>query len=313
MRVAFNALSDSLMSQLNVLGLREIQLQNQAASGKRFTLPADDPAAMRRVLDWQAQDSQLAQYRQNVASLQGRATASYTAIHGLQTIVQRATEIATLADGTRSPQELSAYATEVNQLIQQGVGVMNGQYQGDYLFGGTRSSLAPFTATTDSQGHVTAVSYQGNASVPTAEIGSGTTISVQVPGANTSGSGPDGLITDSRNGADLFNHLIALAGHLRAGDTTAIAVSDNPALAKDEANITSQVTANGLVQSQLAAADSLAASQSAAIRQMISQASDVDLAQTLTQLSATQTAYQAALQSGASLLNHGQSLLDYLH
>jgi len=312
MRIAFNTQPDSLVNQLGTLGSQQYRLQNQVATGKRISQLADDPAAMRHALDLQAQDSRLAQYRQNIVSLQARATSSYTAIQGLQKVSSRAGEIATLADGTKSAAELQSYATEVTQLIQQGVQLMNRQHQGDYLFGGTQSAQPPYVVSTDADGNITGVSYQGNASVPAAEIAAGATVSVQVPGANTSGSGPAGLITDSRNGADFFNHLIALQNHLRAGDTASISSADTPALAKDEDNITLQIGANGIVQSQLTAADSVAATQATSLKQMISQDSDIDLAATLTRLSAAQTAFQAALQSGAALISQSQSLLNYL-
>ena len=312
MRIAFNTFPDSVASQLASLSAQQNRLQNQVATGKRISQLADDPAAMRQVLDLQTQDSQIAQYRKNIAFLQTQATSSYNAMSGLQKISARVGEIATLADGTRSPQELSAYATEVNQLIQQGVQLMNGSGQAGHLFGGTQTAQPPFVATTDADGNVTGVTYQGNQSVPGSEIAAGATVSVQVPGANTSGSGPTGLITDSRNGADFFNHLIALQNHLRAGDTGSITSSDIPALAKDEDNITSQIATNGLVQSHLSMANSLASTQSQSVKDTVSQDSDADLAQTLTRLSATQTAYQAALQSGAKLLSSNQTLLSYL-
>jgi flagellar hook-associated protein 3 FlgL len=312
MRVAFNTFPNSVTSQLAALSAQQNRLQNQVATGKRISQLEDDPAAMRQVLDLQTQDSQLAQYRKNIASLQTQATSSYNAMSGLQKISSRAGEIATLADGTKSPQELSTYATEVAQLIQQGVQLMNSTSQGSYLFGGTLTTQPPFVAATDASGNVTGVTYQGNESVPGAEIAAGATVSVQVPGANTSGSGPAGLITDSRSGADFFNHLIALQNHLLAGNTAAIASQDYPALTKDEDNITSQIANNGLVQSHLSTADSLASTQSLSLKQTISQDSDADLVKTLTQLSAAQTAYQAALQSGAKLLSQSQTLLNYL-
>jgi flagellar hook-associated protein 3 FlgL len=312
MRIAFNTFPNSLTSQLGALSAQQNRLQNQVATGKRISQLEDDPATMRQVLDLQTQDSQIAQYRQNIASLQTQATTSYNAMSGVQNLSARAGEIATLADGTKSPQELSTYATEVTQLIQQGVQLMNSTSQGSYLFGGTQTSQPPFVATTDANGNVIGVTYQGNASVPGAEIARGATVSVQVPGANTSGTGPGGFITDSRNGADFFNHLIALQNHLLAGNTSAISSQDAPALAKDEDNITSQIANNGLVQSHLSAADSLASTQSLSLKQTISQDSDADLAQTLTQLSAAQTAYQVALQSGAKMLSQSQTLLNYL-
>jgi len=263
-------------------------------------------------LNLQVSGSQVAQYQQNITNLQQQATSSYDAMNGLKTISARAGEIATLADGTKSPQELQTYATEVTQLIQQAAQLMNSQYQGNYLFGGTRTDQPPFVVATDANGNVTSVTYQGNDSVPSAEIAAGSTLSVQVPGANTSSTGPTGLITDSRNGADFFNHLIALQNHLQAGDTTTIQSTDNAALAKDEDNITLQIGHNGVVQSQLDAASTVASAQASSLTQMVSQDADANMAETLTQLSATQTAFQAALQSGASLLNQNQSLLYYI-
>lgn len=312
MRIAFNTFPGSLTRQLATLSSQQYRLQNQVATGKRISQLDEEPDTMRQVLDLQAKGSQLAQYRQNIANLQGKATSAYTAISGLEGISARAGEIATLADGTRSPQELRTYASEVTQMIQSGVQLMNSSYQGSFLFGGTLDSQPPFALTSNAAGQVTAVVYQGNQSVPEAEIGAGATVSVQVPGANNTGTGPNGLITDNRTGADFFNHLISLQQHLLAGDVTAIATQDHPALAKDEENITSHIAGNGLIQSHLASADTLAAAQTLSVQQVISQQSDVDLAQALTQLSATQTAYQAALQSGAKLLSQDQSLLAYL-
>ena len=311
MRVAFNSYSDSLVNQLGNLASKQLKLQNQAATGQRIQQLQDDPVAARRVLDLQSDNSQVTQYRQNIALLQERATSSYDSMQSLKKVSDRAGEIATLADGLKSPENLKTYASEISQLIQQAAQVMNGQYQGDYLFGGTQSDKPPFAVATDANGSVTSVTYQGNESVPSSEISTGSTLSVQVPGANTSGSGPNGLITDSRTGADFFNHLIALQNHLLAGDTNSIASTDRDALRKDQDNILFNMSANGLAQSQLNATDSNLTVQAQSIRDAVSQNADADLATTLTQLSAAQTAYQAALQSGASLFN--QSLLNYLH
>ena len=74
-----------------------------------------------------------------------------------------------------------------------------------------------------------------------------------------------GSITDSRTGADFFNHLIALRNDLQAGNTQAIASTDQANLAKDEDNITSQISANGLIQSQLNDASAVASTQSTAL------------------------------------------------
>ena len=312
MRISFDNLQNSLTNQMANLSTQMNSLQNQIATGKRISQLDDEPAAMQQVLNLQVQNSQIAQCQQNIASLQTQATSAYNAMSGLQTISARAGEIATEADGITSPQEMSTYATEVTQLIQQGVELMNSTSQCAYLFGGTQNKQPPFVATTDASGNIAGVTYQGNETVPATEIAPGTTVSVLVPGANTTGSGPGGLITDTQSGADFFNHLIALQNDLLAGNTTAISSTDAPALTKDEDNITTQIANNGLVQSRLSTANTLATTQSQSINQAVSEDSDADMAQTMTQLSTTQSAYQAALESAAELLNSNQSLLTYL-
>ena len=313
MRIAFNSFPDSLVNQLSLLSSQQAKLENEVDTGQSISQLSDDPAVMQQVLDWQVQNSSTAQYQQNITTLQEQATSSYNAINSLQTISARASEIATEADGLASPADLASYASEVNQLIQEGVQDMNSQNaQGEYLFGGTQNSQPPFVATTDASGNVTAVSYQGNDSVPSAEVGPGYSLSAQVPGANTSGTGATGVITDSRTGADFFNHLIALRNDLQAGNTQAIATTDQANLTKDEDNITSQISANGLIQSQLTDASAVTSTQSTALTQNISQASDANMATTLTQLSTLQTAYQAALESAGSLFSSNLSLMNYI-
>lgn len=63
-------------------------------------------------------------------------------------------------------------------------------------------------------------------------------------------------------------------------------------------------------QVRLETAASLASSQSLSLNQMISNETDANLSETIVQLTQTQTAYQAALQSGAGILK--MSLMDYL-
>ena len=179
------------------------------------------------------------------------------------------------------------------------------------MFGGTQNDQPAFVVATDPvTGCVTSVTYQGNASVLEAEVAENATASVQVPGVNNTGSGTHGLITDSRSGADLFNHLISLQNNLLAGDTSAIKDTDIANLSKDEENILYQLGNNGAIQSQLETADAVASDQMSSLGTLISREADADLSETLVRLTQTQSAYQAALKSGATILN--QSLMDYL-
>jgi flagellar hook-associated protein 3 FlgL len=312
MRIAGSAYSDMAVSQLNLLSAQQVKLQNQVSTGQRVQKPEDDPAAMAEGLSLQAQNSTVTQYSQNISTLQARANTVYTALDQLKTLSDRATEIATQADGTASPAQLQAYATEVGQLIQQAVSLANTKDGSQYIFAGTKSDQSPFTTTTDANGNITAVSYRGNTSVMQTQIADGTTMSVDVPGANTTGSGPRGVFSDSRYGADIFNHLISLQNHLQSGDTAAISSTDSPALLKDEDNIIYQVSANGVAQTRLTTAASAASSQQSSLQTAFTNLTGADLTQTIVDLTQAQNTYQAALAGSSALLKMQQSLLNYL-
>lgn len=266
---------------------------------------------MAQVLNLQTDSAANAAYQNNITQLQNTATTSATAMNSLQTLISQVNEIATEAsNGTNSSTQLSTYATEVGSLIQQAVQLGNTQdFDGNYIFSGTAINTQPFVATT-TNGNITSVAYHGNSDVAESQIGPNTTVSAQVPGANTSGSGAEGLFTDSRTGADLFSHMIALQQDITSGDTSAISSTDAPALNTDEDNIVSQISANGVMQSALTAASNIATAQSTNLTTQISGDTSADLAQTLTELTQTQTAYEAALESGTKVLQI--SLVDFL-
>jgi flagellar hook-associated protein 3 FlgL len=312
MRIAGTSYADSLVNQLNFLSAQQYQLQSQVSSGLQIQKPEDNPTGMAEALRLQADGSMASQYAQNISTLQTGANTAYNALQQLQTISSRVGEIATLADGTASTTQLQSYATEVNQLIQQAVQLANTKNGDAYIFSGTKSNTPPFTATTDASGEVTGVAYQGNTSVAETEIAQGTTLTTDTPGANTTGSGPRGLLVDSRYGADFFNHLISLQKDLASGNTSAIAQTDQPGLTKDEDNLIYQISNNGVIQSRLDSAATTASNLQSSLQQSLSKVAGVDMTQAITNLSQAQSTYQAALQSSSVLLQLQQSVLQYL-
>jgi len=302
-----------MLDQFNSLVAQQDNLQSQASTGLAVQAPADNPAAMETSLDDIAQQAQQTQYSANIGALQSRGNTIYSALESLQNVVSSASEITTsVGSALTNGNSLSNYADQVNSLINQTISAANTQDPGtgQYLFGGTAAGTPPYTTTTDANGDVTAVTYNGNSSVNQSAIGAGQTLSVDIPGANTSGSGPRGLITDSQSGADLLNHLISLRNDLEAGDTSAVTGTDAANLQDDENNITYQVANNGVAQSQLTAAASAATSNAQNLGTMISSASSANLVNTMVELNSAQTAYQAALESGSKIMQ--LSILNYI-
>ncbi len=65
------------------------------------------------------------------------------------------------------------------------------------------------------------------------DLGSGFTVTIDIPGENTETTGAIGLVKDFRTGGDLFGNLISLRDNLLANEKEAIVERDIPALRKD--------------------------------------------------------------------------------
>jgi flagellar hook-associated protein 3 FlgL len=312
MRIATGSFTNSMLAQYNNLVSTESNLQSQVSTGLAVQSASDNPTAMQDTLGDIAQKTAQTQYTANITALQSRANVISGSLSSLQTITSRAGELATSAvSSDTSSATLTTYADEVNNLIGEVVTAANAKdpSSGQYLFGGTASGSAPYTTTTDANGNVTGVTYNGNSSVNQTQIGDGQTLSVDIPGENTGTGGARGLITDSQSGADLLNHLIALRNDLTSGNTAAI-TTDSANLQNDENNIAYQVANNGVQQSQLTLAASYASNRTSSLNTMISNSSSANLVNTMVQLNAAQTAYQAALESGTKIMQ--LSILNYL-
>ncbi len=318
MRVSNLNFSDSYLPQINQLQSEENQLEAEAGSGLSVTQPEDNPTAMNQTLNLQTDAAANSQYQSNISTLQTAASNVSNALTTLQPIIEQANTLALDAsNSTTSDTQLATDASQVASLIQQALQVANStDGEGNYLFGGTNSGAQPFLATTDANGNVTAVTYQGNSSVNNVAIGPNVSLSAQVPGENNTGSGAQGLFADSRSGADIFSHLIQLQQDLTAASTgsssarSAINSTDLPNIQKDEDHITDQIGANGVVQSTLESTSNSETQVGTTISTQISNDTSANLSQVLSKLSQTQTAYQAALESGVYTMN--LSILQYL-
>ncbi len=310
MRVTSNSYSESLINQLQVLTRRTSALQTQISSGQRVQNASDDPLAAQRILTLRDNSVANAQYQKNIQAHQDFATATHSAVQSLQKIINRAQELAVSADDLSSTGDLTSYGTEISQLIKQAADIANTQFRGEYIFSGSKSDVPAVKTTLDAAGNVQSVDFQGNTTPAGSEVAPGVTLTSRIPAQNNSGSGEVGLFSDSRSGADLFQHLITLQNQLLTGDRAGLKASAQTDLKKDEENILYQVAGNGTLQSRLDTMLSMNQDQKQSIDGDLSKNADTDLTQAIVKLSQQQTAYQATLQSAGSVMS--LSLLSYL-
>lgn len=297
MRIPNNNFSETLISQLQRLSGNQARLQGQAATGQRITNPSDDPAAVARVLQLQSEKQQIQQFASNNGRAHDISQSSYSAIQGLKGLSDRAGELGVLGTGVTSPDAFRAYAAESDQALEQALQLANTRYTGEHLFGGTKTDAPPFTATRDAMGKITAVTYAGAASGAEFRISEGAKLSPFTSGA------------ENQQIADFMNNLVSLRDAFQSGGSAAVQAV-RPGLETSENKFLVMLSDIGAKQMRLEVDGHQNAARFAELEKLTGAETDVDLSQVVVKLTQAQTAYQAALQSGAQILN--LSLMDYV-
>lgn len=297
MRIATNTVQETIVRQIQQLGAQTSKLQNQVATGQRILSADEDPAASARVLDYQSELRRVDQFDENATRAIEISQATFASLRDTKEISDRATELATLGRSPTSPDALQAYASEVNQLIEQLLQVGNTRLGNDYLFAGTAVDAAPYTATRDAAGNVTAVAYAGNlsvASIPLSEVAS-----------VAPSSSPDTNLAVR----DLLNELVRLRDALNTNDSAAVATSQENLINGEDAFVTA-LAATGAVQTRIEVNRAQQQGRGDNLVGLIGRETTVDLPDAIVRLNQSQVAYQAALQSAANIMKI--SLLDYI-
>ncbi|RRK02751.1 flagellin [Opitutaceae bacterium TAV3] len=296
MRTSTLTTTHRLIDQLTRLSERQTRLQNQVATGQRVTVPGDDPAAVGRILSNQMEQRQVAQYQNNASKALEYSEATYSTLSDLKGISDRAGELATLGAGATSTDAMTAYAVELDQLIQQALDLANTRFSGDYLLSGTATDTQPFTLATDADGNTT-ITYDGNTDQRTIAL------------SETSHLAP-GTTGDTNHAiATFLNRLIDLRDTLNTGDTTA--VNDLRAgLEESEDMFVNALSGQGAIQTRIEAAQSRLQTRYDSLTGLISTDADADQAATIVALTTAANAYDAALTSASGIIS--KSLLDYL-
>ena len=180
----------------------------QMSSGKQFNNLSDDPAAVSELVLNNAQTSNVDQYLQNVSTLQNGLQVADSTLSSVVTALSQAISLGVEgANGTLNASDMQSLATEVSGIKSQILALANTTYDGNYLFAGTAVTAQPFTEDSSSASGVT---YNGNGSTNSVQIGDGEYIPVNLSGSQIfTPTGSDvfaalqGLITALQNGGDV--------------------------------------------------------------------------------------------------------------
>ena len=283
MRVDPNYISN-LSAALNQSTGQENTLTSELSSGLRVASLSDGPVAVAQSTllgSSIAKDDTFVQTASNVSS---RMQVTDSTLGEVVTQITSALSTAVSGNnGTLNASNLASVAQTLSGIRDQVLSLANTSYQGQYLFGGSQGSAAPFTLDTSTT-PATAI-YNGDANVQYVETPSGQKIQVNLPGSAVFGAAGSGVL-----GA--LNQLIS---DFSGGATTAALTADTGALTTALGQLSSQRSTIDSALSRLQATSTYAQTEESQLKVAQSNLVSADPAAVATQLSQAEVQHQALL------------------
>jgi flagellar hook-associated protein 3 FlgL len=190
---------------LSALSSRQLSVAQQAQSGLRVNAPSDDPIAAAQLARLASVQTQISARQSTISSVRGDAELSESSLQEASDLMARAKELATQgANGSLDASDRAIIATQVKDLLDQLVALGNTKGSTGYLFGGTQTGAAPFSATG---------AFSGDDGQHVVDIGNSTPTAVNSSGAQA---------FTAAGGRDVFGDVTALYTALNSNDTAGI-------------------------------------------------------------------------------------------
>ena len=287
MRITFSSAYGKLNHNISQAKEDIDRLNTMASSGSRILKQADDPLAWSQAIDFRQTIRQIDAYQRNIDFAVGWSQATDNALTQMTDLVEQAKQQAAQAISVPGIEKRQAQTQVLNQIIQQAVNLANTQYGGRYLFSGQQFTTAPFTMTKDpTSGEVQSVStYQGDTQNLDVRVGNGALQTVNLNGQEVFAG----------TGTDVLQQLLNLKNAVRDGDITSIQQQET-ALDTSYENLQRQSAIVGTRLVSLDERKSLLDSIKIQDQSQLSDLTDADIVEVITQLQQKQTVFQAALQ-----------------
>ncbi len=292
MRVTSRMMVEDSIQYMNDSLERLSQLQTRVASGKMIQTPADDPTVAVAGLSLRSTLQSNQAYIDTGYVVRDWLTATELALKEAVDLGRNAQTLASAGvSDTFSADERLALADDIDAMLQHLTGVGNSVHKGKYLFAGFKVTTEPFTYT----GAGVTNNLASTADQMQLSIAPGQTLTI-----NTDGNA---VFTP------LFGALTNVRDALRANDRTALEPALSTLATAVEGAIAARTT-NGARQRQLDTEMDRLDQLKTALKSLLSNKEDANLAESISMLKQQETVYQAVLQAGARAVT--PTLFDFL-
>ncbi|NFH68722.1 flagellar hook-associated protein 3 [Clostridium botulinum] len=191
MRITTSMLSSNYKSNMTT-NLNHIQkIQNQLSSGKEISRPSDNPYKVSRTMQMYTEIGANKQYNENIKDISNWLDTTDTSLNQMENVFARVRELlVTAGNGAYGPDEKKAIQDEIKERVNEMGQILNTNFDGVYIFGGTKSTSKPIMV--NSNGELCYADKDGNAVSKTA---TGVKIDLTNPIKNTTPPPDDKVIT----------------------------------------------------------------------------------------------------------------------
>lgn len=301
MRITNNMLINNMLSNMNTNLTRLNLYQNQLATGKKISLPSDDPIVASRALKLRTDVAEIEQYRRNVDDATSWMEITETTLDQMGDIMKRVKELAVEgSNGTHTPDDMDKINQEIKQLKTQMIHLANTTYSGRYIFSGYKTDKPLM----DENG-VFQIDIADSEQI-FYEIGIGDDININVTGADLFNNGTDAAANDTSSLIGTFDALISA---LESGDNTAVG-NLLTQIDADYDNILRVRSGVGARMNRLELTSNRLDDDFTNFMKLMSKNEDVDIAEAIMNLINEENVYRASLSAGARVIQ--PSLIDFL-
>lgn len=301
MRVTTDMVMSSTLSDINSAQVALDRTQAELSSGTTIQEPSNNPFGASQIIQLKSALDGLTSYEKSAQDGVSWLDTASGALSNINEVAQRARELILQAsNGVNNQGDREDIADEVEQIAETVKQDANTQYAGQYIFSGTATGTAPYK---QGEGENT---YQGNSGTITRAIGPSASVDVSVELSSVLGNGgSDGKLLSTLN---------TIVQNLREGTTAsveALSGSDLKALDSNLEALAGVQADAGAATDQLHTALSRIEDLQTTTTEQLSNVQDANVAQVAMEFSNEQSAYDAALRAGASVVQ--ESLLEFLH
>lgn len=291
--VIINNTKRNLYRNLNTME----KIQEQLSTGKKISKPSDDPVGLVNAMRLRTNLGEINQHKSNIDDGKEWLNSTDSSLGKLGDVLQRVRELTVYgSNGTLEGDQRKAISAEVKQLIDEVGNIANSTHGERYIFGGTRTTKAPYNKGSDL--------WEGNNNAIEFEIGIGTKIPININALD------DVFKVDASKQSQLIADLKAVADHLDNSDIATLSSVDLQnlddhidSILEARAHVGARINRLEMVQDKMSDLE-------LNFTQLLSKAEDADIAQVIMDLKTQESVYRAALSASSRIIQ--PTLVDFL-